>query len=85
MDTIEAFEDSLKLEVATSQIRGSRQAVEIIDFEGGCSICAHESVVGLTPRATSVALTAVFQMIHLTPRSSRTTGRPMVVVWHDAG
>ena len=40
MDTIEAFEDSLKLEIATGQIRGSRQAVEIIDFERGCLICA---------------------------------------------
>ena len=65
MDTIEAFEDSLKLEVATGQIRGSRQAVEIVDVERGCLIGAQESVVGVTPRATSVTLTAVFKMIHL--------------------
>ena len=64
MRTIPPFEQLLKLEVATNQIGGGRQAVEIIDLERGDLVGAEKSVVGIAPRATPVTLTAVFEMIH---------------------
>jgi hypothetical protein len=64
MRTIHPFEQLLKLEVATNQIGGGRQAVEIIDLERGDLIGAEEGVVGIAPRATPVTITAVFEMIH---------------------
>jgi hypothetical protein len=67
MDTMQAFLDSLKLEVAAGQIGRCRQQLEIVDVERRCLICAQESLVGVTPRATFVTLTAVFKMIHLKP------------------
>ena len=65
MDAMEAFESSLELEVAAGQVRGGRQPVEIVRLERRRLIRAEESLVGLTPRATFVALTAVFKRIHL--------------------
>ena len=62
---MQAFEDSLKLEVAAGQVRGCRQPFEIVGLERRCLICAQESLVRVTPRASFVALTAVFKMIHL--------------------
>jgi hypothetical protein len=73
MDPIETFEDFLKLELATGQIGGGRQPVEIIDIEPGCLICAVESVVCVTPRGASVTRTAVFKMIH-----RQTTVEPII-------
>ena len=64
MEAMETFQDSLPLEIAPGQIRGNRQAVEIIGFERGRLIGARELVVGVTPGATSVALTAVFKLFH---------------------
>ena len=62
---MQAFLQSLKLDVAAGQERGSRQPVEIVRLERRCLIRAEQSLVGVTPRATSVALTAVFKRIHL--------------------
>jgi hypothetical protein len=65
MDAVEAFEDALRFEFATRQVRGSRQAIEILDRERGCFIGAHQRLVGVTPCAALVTLPAVFKTIHL--------------------
>jgi hypothetical protein len=65
MDTMQAFLDSLKLEGAAGQVRRCGQSFEIVGVERHCLIGALEGLVGVTPRATSVTLTAVFKMIHL--------------------
>ena len=61
---MQAFEEPLIVEVAADQERGSRQPVEIVSVERRGLVGAQESLVGVTPRTASVALTAVFKMIH---------------------
>ena len=61
---MQAFEDALKLELTAAQVRGGRESFEIVRIERRL-VGAQESVVRVTPRATSVALAAVFKMIHL--------------------
>ena len=65
MDTVLALEDSQKLGLAAAQARGCRQPFEIVGLEGRRLIRTLQRVVRLTPRATSVAFTAVFKIIHL--------------------
>jgi hypothetical protein len=65
MDTIEAFDEVLKLVVVSGEVGGSRQAVEIIARERRGLIRAEESVVSLAPGAASITRTAVFKMIHV--------------------
>ena len=74
METIEAFENSRKLDVAAGQIRRRCQAVEIIGFERGCPIRRQESLVGVAPRAAPVTRSAFFKLIHL--EHARTRRRP---------
>ena len=66
VDAMQALEEPLILEVAPDQERDSRQPVEIVSLEGRHLIGAQESLVGVTPRTASVALAAVFKMIHRT-------------------
>jgi hypothetical protein len=65
MDTMQAFEDALKLVVAAGHERGGRQPIEIVGLERRRLICAEKSLIGGIPRTTFVALTAEFKMIHL--------------------
>jgi hypothetical protein len=78
MYTVEAFDEVLKLEVVSGQISGIGQTVEIIDVQGGCAIRTLESLVGLAPRVTSVAFTAVLEMIHLTHARTEPGAGPRV-------
>jgi hypothetical protein len=66
MRVIEAFEELLELEIATGQIRGRRQTVEIVDVERRGMIREQQRVVGVTPGAALVTRTTVSKMIHLT-------------------
>ena len=63
--TVLAVEEAQKLGFAAAQARGCRQPFEIVRLEGRCLIRTLQRVVRLTPRATSVAFTAVFKNIHL--------------------
>src|SRR4029450_13792076 len=65
IDTVLALEESQKLGLAAAQARGCRQPFEIVGLEGRCLIRTLKRMVRLTPRATSVAFTAVFKIIHL--------------------
>jgi hypothetical protein len=67
MGAMQAFLDSLKLDVAAGQVRRRRQQLEIVDVERRLLICAQEGLVGLPPRAAFVTLTALPKMIHLKP------------------
>ena len=77
MDTMQPFLQSLELEVAAGQERRGRQPLEIVRLERRRLIGALQSLVGVTPRATSVALTAVFKNVHLNHvRAKRHAGPP---------
>jgi hypothetical protein len=65
--TIEALEDFLELEVASREIGGSRQAVEIAGIEWSGAVRAPQRVIGITPGAALVTLTAVLELAHLGP------------------
>jgi hypothetical protein len=80
MDTMQAFLDSLKLEVAAGEVRSRRQSFEIVGPKRRCLICAQKSLVGVTPRVTFITLTSVFKMIHLKSHMSRTMRRLMFVI-----
>ena len=62
---MQSFQSSLKLEVAAGQARGGRQPFEIVRLERRRLIRTEQRLVGVTPRATSVALTTVFKRVHL--------------------
>ena len=64
VDAMEAFENALKLEIQPGQVRGRRQPLEIVCSERRRLIGTEESVVGVTPRATFVALTAQLKSIN---------------------
>jgi hypothetical protein len=79
---METFVNSLELEVAAAQKGGSGQAVEIIDLERSRLIRAQQSVVSGAPRATTVTLTTVFNLIHrYQPTWFRTIRRLMFAVY----
>jgi hypothetical protein len=65
MDSIEALEDLLMLEVAPAQIRGCGQPVEIVDIERGRLVGGLECVVRVTPRPSCIAIAAVLKVVHL--------------------
>jgi hypothetical protein len=65
VSTIEPFEDEMKLDLPAGQVSGCCQTVEIIDIERGELVGAAESLIRLLPRATYVAVTAVFEIVHL--------------------
>jgi hypothetical protein len=73
MDTIEALDELVKLEVVAGQIRGGGQTVEILGVERGGVIRAVERVVSIAPGVTPVTRTAVFEIV-------RRNRRPMCVV-----
>ena len=50
--------------VATGEVRGNRQAVQIIGLERCRAIGTLESVIGISPRATLVTLAPVFEIVH---------------------
>jgi hypothetical protein len=75
---MQAFLDSLKLEVAARQVSRCRQPFEIVGLKLCCLICAEESMVGVTPGVTFVTLTSVFKMVHLKSLLSRTIRRPHI-------
>ena len=64
MSVIEAFKEALEVEVAARQIRGRRQAVEVIDVERDGVVRTQQRVVGVPPCAALVTLTSVFKRIH---------------------
>src|SRR5678815_3219907 len=67
MGTVEAVEEVLKVDVATGEVRRSRQAVEIIDVERTGLIGRQKRVVGVTPFSTLVILAALFKRVHCKP------------------
>jgi hypothetical protein len=79
---IEAFEKLLIFQVATGQIGGCREAVEILDVERTDLIRTPERVVGVAPGPTPVTLPATFTMIHLNARPGATHVPHLSVVSH---
>ena len=46
---MEAFDDSLKLHLATCQVRCGRQPFDVVGFQGRRFICAEKGVIGVMP------------------------------------
>jgi hypothetical protein len=79
---MQPFLQSLKLDVASGQEGGCPEPFKILSLERRLLVCGHEGLIGVSPRATSVALTAVFQKIHLAFRLSRIAA--LSVVLHES-
>jgi hypothetical protein len=63
MNPMEAFKELLKLQLATNQVRRSREPFEIAGFQGSRFICAQKCTIGLMPRTTRVRLAAFAKMV----------------------
>ncbi|MNC86943.1 hypothetical protein D3C83_26330 [compost metagenome] len=63
MDAMQPFEVTVELRVATGEVCGGRQPLEIVGLERGRPIGADESGVRFLPRAPLVALAALFERI----------------------
>ena len=60
---MEAFDEPLKLHLATDQVRGGRQPFEIVGFQGSRFICAEKGVIGVMPRTTRVRFATFAKMV----------------------
>ena len=62
---MQAFEGSAKLDIAAGQHAAVASRSRSSGWSARRLIRAEQRPVGVTPRATSVALTAVFKRVHL--------------------
>jgi hypothetical protein len=63
MDLMKAFDEPYKLQLATNQVRRSRQPLQIIGFQWSRFIRAEKSVIGVMPRMTCERFAALAKLV----------------------